>query len=204
MLRPNLRQRLSGSKVLLIDNRGQWTYLEERMLKELGASVLVVPNTRLPELERFDAVVLSGGSPRISLDELGRVPELVDRCAELEKPLLGICVGHQYLAVHFGGGAEPAEVPEFGPVELRLLDRGHIFSGLPERFRVWESHNDEVKHPGRLLPMASSDTCRYQALRHPELPIYGVQFHPEVNEAQFGREIFTNFLLSGGREGRFI
>ena len=196
MSQQSRRQQLNGNKVLLIDNSGQWTFLEDRMLKELGARVTVVPNSQLPELEDFDAVVLSGGSPRISFEELGRIPELVDRCVETRKPLLGICVGHQYLALHFGGSAGPAEYPEFGPVEIEVLKPEPLFTNLPKKFRVWESHNDEVKDHGKLVVMARSETCGIQAMRHPKLPIFGLQFHPEVSEGQFGREIFSNFLLN--------
>lgn len=196
MSQQNRQQPLNGNKVLVVDNGGQWTFLEERMLRELGAKVSVVGNSTVSGLEKFDAVVLSGGSPRIDVDELGEVPSVVDACVEARKPLLGICVGHQYLALHFGGEAGPAEIPEFGGVEIEVLDAGGIFRGIPTEFRVWESHNDEVKDPGDLLVTARSDTCQVQAIRHPKLPIFGVQFHPEVHEGEFGADLFCNFLTT--------
>lgn len=178
----------------MVDNSGQWTFLEERMLRELGAKVTVESNQKLTDIESFDAVILSGGASRIKVEELGHIPEIVDRCAQAAKPLMGICVGHQYLAIHFGGSAGAAETPEFGGIEMHVLDDKDLFQGLPGRFMVWESHNDEVKELGKLQVTAESETCPIQALRHPSLPIFGVQFHPEVHEGEFGPAIFTNFL----------
>ena len=100
--------------VAVVDNGGQWTHREYRVLNYLGCRAEIVSNvTPIEELERFKALVLSGGAPRIETESeaLGLTSEYIDS----EKwPILGICVGHQYMANHFGGKAGPAEIPEFG------------------------------------------------------------------------------------------
>src|SRR3989442_1334484 len=70
-----------------------------------------------------------------------------------------------------------------------------IFQGLPNRFEVWESHNDEVTIlPRDFVALASSQNCDVQAMRHRDRPLFGLQFHPEVEDTQFGADIFRNFL----------
>jgi len=110
-------------------------------------------------------------------------------------PILGICVGHQYMAAHFGGAAGPARVPEFGAALVSVAERGWLMAGLPDEFTAWESHNDEVTRlPDDFIVLASSDDCAVQAMQHRQLPYAGVQYHPEVEHTEYGAELFTNFL----------
>ncbi|PSG98252.1 GMP synthase [Thermoplasmatales archaeon SW_10_69_26] len=183
-------------RIVVIDNGGQWTHREWRTLRDLGVDTEIVPNdTPLAELD-VDGLVLSGGSPRIGLeDTLGECGTYLD---EAEVPILGICAGHQFMAGHFGGRAEAAQTPEFGKTELVLEDgvgQDDILAGLPDRSQVWESHNDEVTTvPEGFETLASSEACRVQAMRHRERPLYGLQFHPEVSHTEHGEEIFENFV----------
>ncbi len=183
-------------KVLVVDNGGQWTHREYRVLKYLGVESSIIENTTPPDkiLEMgADALVLSGGSPSISFEahKLGRLGEYLN----LGIPVFGICVGAQFIALHFGGKVGPAEIPEYGKTEIEVTEKDDIFSGLPEKFYVWENHNDEVKElPSGFTLLASSKNCRIQAFSHDEKRIYGVQFHPEVENTEFGKEIFQNFL----------
>jgi GMP synthase (glutamine-hydrolysing) len=182
-------------KVFIIDNGGQWTHREYRVLRDLEVDVKVVPNdTPFEKLENADAVVLSGGTPRLGLE-----PERMGRNAEyLEKadfPILGICAGHQFIATHFGGKAMEAERPEFGIARLVVDESDELFRSLPKNFSVWQSHNDEVVElPADFILLAHSDNCRIQAMKCLKRPFYGVQFHPEVEHTQFGVDIFKNFL----------
>ena len=181
--------------IAVVDNGGQWTHKEWRTLKYLGCNAEIVLNTTpLGDLDQFDALVLSGGSPRIETesDSLGLTSEYLN--SEIW-PILGICVGHQYMATHFGGKAGPASIPEFGEAQLKINDNGWLLSNLPSEFKVWESHNDEVTElPDSFKILASSKDCSIQAMEHESLPYAGVQFHPEVEHSEFGAEIFTNFL----------
>ncbi|OGS47984.1 MAG: GMP synthase [Euryarchaeota archaeon RBG_16_68_13] len=182
-------------RVYVVDNGGQWTHREWRVLKYLGAETRIVPNDTAPrELADLDGLVLSGGAPRVGVDpgKMGRNGEYLD---ELDIPILGICAGHQFMAKHLGGDATPAEVPEFGKSVLTVHEPDVLFEGLPASFEVWESHNDEVSVlPKRFVTLASSPNCRVQAMRSLDRPLFGLQFHPEVEHTQFGKEIFQSFL----------
>ena len=182
-------------KVPVLDNGGQWTHREWRVLRDLGADTRILPNTVTFEEMDADGVVLSGGA--LSLEgtnaPLGRVGEWIDAG---RVPVLAICVGHHFLGRHFGGRVERAPAPEFGSVELTVDQPEHpVFAGLPQHLRVWSSHNDNVSvAPPGWAVLAHSAVCPVQAMAHPTLPIWGVQFHPEVEHTEGGREIFRHFL----------
>lgn len=182
-------------KIYVVDNGGQWTHREWRVLRYLGCYSEIVSNdTPTEKIKDADGLVLSGGAPRVNTEvfKLGRIGEYIE---ELSVPILGICVSHQYIALHFGGKVGPAEIPEYGKTEIEIIAEDEIFRGLPSRFIVWTSHNDEVKFlPDCLQVLASSKYCKIQAIRHRDRPIYGLQFHPEVEHTQYGKEIFKNFI----------
>ncbi len=182
-------------RVYVVDNGGQWTHREWRVLKYLGADTQIVPNdTPVAKLKDVDGLVLSGGAPRVGIDpgKMGRNGEYLD---QVEAPILGICAGHQFMAKHFGGDAAPSAVPEFGKAVLTVKQPDVLFEGLPASFEVWESHNDEVSAlPEGFEALASSPNCKVQAMRSLKRPLFGLQFHPEVENTQHGYEIFRNFL----------
>lgn len=181
-------------RILVVDNGGQWTHREWRVLKYLDVDSEIIPNTTPLGSINADGLVLSGGAPRISTEAamLGSIGEYLDSSG---LPILGICVSHQFMGMHFGGSVGPGETPEFGKTEIEVLDQGTILKGLPKRLTVWESHNDEVKVlPKGFRLLARSESCKVQAMEHEERPLYGVQFHPEVEHTQFGYEVFKNFI----------
>lgn len=182
-------------KVFVVDNGGQWTHREWRVLKYLDVETEIVPNTTpLEELE-VDGLVLSGGAPRVGLDtnKMGKNSEYLEKA---EFPILGICAGHQFMAIYFGGDAGPANIPEFGRTQIVVDEENELFRGLPKSFQGWESHNDEVTVlPEDFLSLAHSNNCRCQAMKYLKRPIYGVQFHPEVEHTEYGYDIFKNFLM---------
>lgn len=183
-------------RIVVIDNGGQWTHREWRTLRDLGVDTEIKANTTpLDELD-VDGLVLSGGAPRVGLeDTLGNCGTYLD---EADVPILGICAGHQFMARHFGGKAEAAGTPEFGKTELELEDgveQDDILAGLPERSTVWESHNDEVTVvPDGFEVLGHSPDCEVQAMRHTGRPVFGLQFHPEVSHTEHGERIFENFV----------
>lgn len=183
-------------RIVVIDNGGQWTHREWRTLRDLGVDTEIKPNSTPFEELDVDGLVLSGGAPRVGLeDALGACGTYLD---EATFPILGICAGHQFMARHFGGEAKAAGTPEFGKTELVLnedVTQDDILQGLPERSQVWESHNDEVtKLPDGFEPLARSDDCPVQAMRSTQRPLYGLQFHPEVSHTEYGQDIFQNFV----------
>ncbi len=181
-------------KVYVIDNGGQWTHREWRMLRYLNVDAEIIANTTpFEKIEDADALVLSGGAPRVGLqDKLGNCDEYL---AKAGIPILGICAGHQYMARFFGGECSEAKTPEYGKVEIEVIEKDALFRQLPKKFIAWENHNDEVsKLPDDFILLASSQNCRVQAMRHKNKPFFGVQFHPEVEHTEYGKEIFMNFL----------
>ena len=178
----------------VVDNGGQWTHREWRILRYLGVDTKIIPNsTKLNEIRCLDGLILSGGAARVGLTgELGNCSDFLT----LAIPILGICAGHQYMARHYGGEAVEAQKPEFGSAEINLIENGGpIFENTPLRQIVWESHNDEVSVvPPGFTVTAKSKSCEIQAMQNLELNRFGLQFHPEVNDTEFGSKIFENFV----------
>jgi GMP synthase (glutamine-hydrolysing) len=181
-------------KVYVVDNGGQWTHREWRVLRDIGADCKMVPNTTPFEELDVDGLVLSGGAPRIGTEAI-KLGKTADYLMKADFPIMGICVGMQFMAIHFGGEAGPADIPEFGKVELYIDEADALFKDLPKKFVAWESHNDEVKVlPKDFEVLAHSDNCKVQAYRHRRKPYFATQFHPEVEQTENGYEIFKNFL----------
>ena len=178
----------------VVDNGGQWTHREWRMLRYLKVDTQIIDNTTpVSELRELDGLILSGGAARIGLSgELGNCAAFL----ELDVPVLGICAGHQFMARHYGGDAREAPEPEFGAANITLVNGGGaIFAGTPETQTVWESHNDEVHVvPEGFHITASSPSCEVQGMENENGTRFGLQFHPEVNDSEYGREMFENFI----------
>ncbi|MDG6220642.1 MAG: GMP synthase subunit A [Candidatus Thermoplasmatota archaeon] len=182
-------------KIYVLDNGGQWTHREWRVLKYLGAEAKIIPNTTpFEDVQDGDGFVFSGGAPRIGTEamKLGKTAEYLEKA---KVPMLGICVGCQFIAIHFGGEAGPADTPEYGKMEVQVVKAEGILKNIPSTFLAWESHNDEIKIlPANMDVLAHSDSCKYQAVSHTSRPIFGLQFHPEVEHTEYGMEMFKNFL----------
>jgi GMP synthase (glutamine-hydrolysing) len=182
-------------KIAVIDNGGQWTHREYRVLRDLDVHAEIVPNARPWSEIDADGAVLSGGA--LSLEgtdtPLGAVAEWIDT---VSVPVLGICVGHQFLGRHFGGKVGRAPSPEFGRVEVELVGPPEpLFEGIPRKLFVWENHNDHVlEPPPGWRSLARSDSSPVQAMAHPTRPMWGVQFHPEVEHTEGGVRVFENFV----------
>ena len=185
-------------RIYVVDNGGQWTHREWRVLKYLGAESRIVPfDTPVEDLkkENLEGLVLSGGAPRVGLaDSLGNCGLYLE---QLSIPILGICAGHQFLARHFGGAATPGQ-GEFGATKLTLKNgaaKSPLFRDVPPESIVWESHHDEVSQvPKDFEVLASSERCQVQAMQHRSRPIFGLQFHPEVEHSEHGGTMFRNFV----------
>jgi GMP synthase (glutamine-hydrolysing) len=184
------------TKIYVVDNGGQWTHREWRTLKYLNVDTKIIQNTiKFSEIfnQNVDGLVLSGGSPRIGLEgSLGNCGEILDKS---DIPIIGICAGHQFIARHYGGRVEPSKIPEFGKVELIIYENDFILKNINKKSIVWESHNDEVtKIPNSFINLAKSENCKIQIIKHNNKPIYGFQFHPEVEHTEFGIQFFKNFI----------
>ena len=178
----------------VVDNGGQWTHREWRMLRYLKVDTKIIENTTpISEIRELDGLILSGGAARVGLTgELGNCEAFLG----LDIPILGICAGHQFMARHYGGDARESPKPEFGAMEINLINGGgKIFAGTNEIQTVWESHNDEVHEvPAEFFITASSPSCEVQGMENKNGDRFGLQFHPEVNDSEFGKEMFENFV----------
>ncbi|PWC74865.1 aminodeoxychorismate/anthranilate synthase component II [Azospirillum sp. TSH64] len=185
--------------LLLIDNYDSFTYNLVHYLGELGADVQVRRNDALTVDEamalRPDGIVLSPGP--CDPDRAGICLPLIDAAAKAHLPLMGVCLGHQSIGQAFGGRVIRAPVPMHGKVDnIRHEGRG-VLAGLPSPFRATRYHSLIVERdtlPACLEVTGETADGLIMALAHRELPIHGVQFHPESIESEHGHQILRNFL----------
>ncbi len=159
---------------------------------------------RFPELSNFSHLILTGSEASILEREawVDEEAELVRRAVDLGIPVLGSCWGHQLLAYALSGPGSVSRSPrpEIGWINLRVHKDGGIL-GPPGEARVFSIHYDEVRNPGdRFEILASTNLCPVQAIRLLEKPVWGLQFHPEVDIP--GARAFMADLLARGFKGR--
>jgi anthranilate synthase/aminodeoxychorismate synthase-like glutamine amidotransferase len=187
--------------VLLIDNYDSFTYNLAHLLGELGAEVVVRRNDEITvsEAERLapSHVVISPGPGR---PEAAGVTEEVVSAFAGRAPLLGVCLGHQAIVSVFGGQVGPAQELVHGKATMVAHDGRGIFAGLPEDFLAGRYHSlAATTIPESLEVSATAVDGEVMAVRHRELAVDGLQFHPESVLTPVGRELAQNFLESGRR-----
>ncbi|MFB6110362.1 MAG: GMP synthase subunit A [Halodesulfurarchaeum sp.] len=173
----------------VVDNHGQFTHLEHRLLRDLeGVSTELIDNETPPAEIEADGLVLSGGP---SIEETGNSAAYL----ELEVPVLGICLGHQLIARELGGEVGEGEYGGYADVEVTILDGDDPLVGsLAPSIRTWASHADEVLAvPAGFERTAESEVCSVEAMSDTDRDLYGVQWHPEVAHTERGEELFANF-----------
>ena len=184
-------------KIVIIDNYDSFTYNLSHLVKELGAEVSVVRNDEfeLEALDAFDKIILSPG-PGIP-SEAGLLLEVIRHYAG-RKPILGVCLGHQAIGEVFGGKLTNLSTVFHGvATEGTQLGNDYLFDGLPERITMGRYHSwvvDREGWPETLEVTALSDEGQVMALRHREMDIHGIQFHPESVLTPDGRTILENFI----------
>jgi GMP synthase (glutamine-hydrolysing) len=184
--------------IAVVDFGSQYTHLIARRLRQLGArSEIFSPSVRLSSLKKIDGVVFSGG-PQSVYDE--NCLKTSKSNLKIEKPILGICYGHQLLASEIGGKVEPRKNQEYGRESLKIVNHSPLFAGLDKNQQVWLSHADQVtKLPLGFKKTASSNKCNIAAYENGR--IFGLQFHPEVVHTENGMQILENFLkIAGNRK----
>ncbi|WP_299234056.1 GMP synthase subunit A [Natronomonas sp.] len=184
------------TRIVVVDNHGQFTHLEHRALRDLGVDTEIVDNDDPPETVAADGVVLSGGP---DMDRTGRAAEYLD----LDVPVLGICLGMQLMAAELGGRVDGGEYGGYADVTVDIEDETDPLVGsLAPETRVWASHADEVKTlPEGFVRTAKSDICGIEAMSDVDRALYGVQWHPEVVHTEEGEAVFENFLEVCERHG---
>jgi anthranilate synthase component 2 len=191
--------------ILVVDNYDSFTWNIVHYLRELGAVVKVVRNDEISAAEAIavgaDAILISPG-PGVP-DEAGISLDLVAACAEMRRPLLGVCLGHQAIGRHFGGRIERAPQLMHGKTCPVTHDGTGVFTGLPSPFTATRYHSLAVSIDGLpqcLIVNATAADATVQGFRHCALPIHGVQFHPESVAGERGHELFANFLTLAARQ----
>lgn len=184
--------------ILVIDNYDSFTYNLVQYLGELGIEMEVARNDKITieEIKQMkpDAIVISPGpctpyEAGISID--------VIKHFHRSTPILGVCLGHQAIAVAFGGKVIKAPMVMHGKISEIYHNNLAIFSGLPNPFKATRYHSlivDKDALPGSLEVTAWTKDGIIMGVRHREFPTFGVQFHPESIMTEFGKEILKNFI----------
>ncbi len=187
--------------ILIVDLGSQYTHLIWRSLRDLGAeSKIVTAETPQSELLKAEMLIVSGGPGSVEKDAYAKYKECsaaIKKIAAGTKwpVLLGICLGHQLIAHVLGGNVEKGSKAEYGFSRLVVDDKDLLFEGVPNEFKVWVSHFDEIKKlPKDFVKLAHSETCAVEAMRHKKKTIFGLQFHPEVWHTENGEKILANLL----------
>ena len=184
-------------KIVIIDNYDSFTYNLSHLVKELGVEVTVVRNDQfeLADLEPYSKIILSPG-PGIP-SEAGLLLDVIKTYAG-KKPILGVCLGHQAIGESFGGKLENlSDVFHGVATPCHIIADDPIFSGIERditigRYHSWVVSNDGL--PDCLEVTAVSDEGQIMALRHRELNVRGIQFHPESVLTPDGRKMLQNWL----------
>lgn len=192
--------------ILVIDNYDSFTWNLVHYLMELGAEVRVVRNDAITAAEALasgaDAFLISPG-PRTP-DEAGVSLDLVAACAAEHRPLLGVCLGHQAIGQHFGGRVVRGGLMH-GKTSAVIHDGTGVFAGLPSPFTATRYHSLIVEQmPNTLAVNATAEDRAVMAFRHVELPIHGVQFHPESIATEHGHALLANFMTLAGLKARSL
>ncbi len=186
---------IADEKVLVLDFGSQYAQLIARRVRQQQVYCEIVRHDiaaeRIRELGPM-GLILSGG-PRSVYQEAA--PKCDPEIFRLGLPVLGICYGMQLVCEALGGRVESVAAREYGRARLSVVSADPLLDGVSSQTQVWMSHGDQVTEVSDdFLPLATTDTCRFAALRHRNLPIYGLQFHPEVTHTPEGPTILGNFL----------
>lgn len=197
-------------RTLIIDNYDSFTFNLVHAVAEItGCAPIVVRNDEMPweEIRRldFDNAIISPGPGRPENPrDFGVSAQLIAHAVDTKLPLLGVCLGHQGIAQHFGGCVVRAPEPVHGRGALVQHEDDELFRDIPERFNAIRYHSLIVREPlpPDLKPLAWTPDGVLMALRHRTLPIWGVQFHPESISTEYGTALLRNFLNSQRRKIR--
>jgi anthranilate synthase component II len=190
--------------ILVVDNYDSFTWNLVHYLMELGAEVRVERNDALTAAEALatgaDGILLSPGP--CTPNEAGICLDLVAACADVRRPLLGVCLGHQAIGQHFGG-----RVVQGGLMHGKTCPVEHdgtgVFADLPSPFTATRYHSLVVQDvPACLQVNATAADASVMGFRHRELPIHGVQFHPESIATEHGHDLLANWLATAGHARR--
>ncbi len=187
---------LMDERVLVLDFGSQYAQLIARRVREQNVYCQIVRHDISAERIAEYAprgIILSGGPSSVYEDG---APRCDPKLFELGIPVLGICYGMQLACDALGGSVQHTPSREYGRAHCEVTDAADLFDGLPTNMQVWMSHGDQVSSVGEMFhAQARTETCPFAAVKHASLPVYGLQFHPEVTHTPEGKQLLRNFVL---------
>lgn len=184
-------------KILVLDFGSQYNQLITRRIRDFGIySELLSHKLSAEEIKEMHpkGIIFSGGPNSVYAKDAFKVdPEIY----KLGIPILGICYGMQLMSYDLGGKVEPADDSEYGRADIEVIDDDAVmFKGLSKKQYVWMSHGDRVvEAPEGFKVVATSKNCPISAIANDEKKLYGIQFHAEVRNSQYGLDILKKFAF---------
>ena len=194
---PTTSGSISDERVLVLDFGSQYAQLIARRVRENNVYCEIVRHDiAIEQIRKREplGLILSGGPA--SVYETG-APKCDPALFDMGIPVLGICYGMQLACEALGGKVQNAPAREYGRSRCFVKEPGEIFAGVTDHFDVWMSHGDQVARVSDdFVPLAHTATCPIAAVKHKRLPVYGLQFHPEVTHTPLGGTMLHNFLTT--------
>ncbi|MEU9195136.1 aminodeoxychorismate/anthranilate synthase component II [Streptomyces hundungensis] len=194
-----------NARILVVDNYDSFVFNLVQYLYQLGAECEVVRNDEVSlghAQEGFDGVLLSPGPG--APEQAGICVDMVRHCAATGVPVFGVCLGMQSMMVAYGGVVGRAPELLHGKTSPVLHEGTGVFAGLPSPFTATRYHSlaaEPATLPGELEVTARTEDGIIMGLRHRELPVEGVQFHPESVLTEHGHRMLANWLVRCGDAG---
>ena len=189
------------TKILVIDNYDSFVFNIVQYLQQLGAEVVVKRNDEVNanSINEFDGVLLSPGPG--TPEDAGACIEIVNAAIEKQKPLLGVCLGHQAIGAALGGKVSRAPELLHGKTSQVQLKNEGVFKDLKSPFRATRYHSLAIENPNfpnDLIITATTESGVIMGVKHKTAPIEGVQFHPESVLTEGGHRLLANWLETTG------
>ena len=183
--------------ILIVDFGAQYSQLIARRVREAKVYCEIIPyNYSIDKIKEKNpsGIIFSGGPSSVYIEN---APKVTNEIFSLGVPILGICYGGQLIAQELGGKVKKADSREYGRVKLEITSEDDLFRDIKQDTLCWMSHTDIIeKAPADFEITAKSETCGICAMKNEAKKIYAVQFHPEVEHTEMGREILHNFLYN--------
>ena len=182
-------------KILIADFGSQYTQLIARRLREMNVYCEIYPFNKVPQPDADVKGLILSGSPASVRDANAPQIDLTPFLGHL--PILGICYGAQYLAQTNGGEVLPSPSREYGRAMLTVEDSSDpLLENIDAQTQVWMSHGDTIQRlPANTHLLASTSDVKYAAYRFEQLPVWAIQFHPEVYHTSQGAQMLRNFIV---------
>jgi para-aminobenzoate synthetase component 2 len=189
------------TKILVVDNYDSFVFNLVQYLQQLGAEVVVKRNDEVnaESINGFDGVLLSPGPG--TPEDAGACIEIVNAAIEKQKPLLGVCLGHQAIGAALGGKVSRAPELLHGKTSQVQHKNEGVFKDLKSPFRATRYHSLAIETPSipeELLVIATTESGVIMGVKHKSAPIEGVQFHPESVLTEGGHRLLANWLETCG------